>query len=670
MILRHIISIILITVLFACSITENKDLPAPPSDPNGDQKPNGPQNIVWEIKAHNAPIYDLAWNPSGTLLGVVASDEVTTIIDGNTLEIYDWRANLSGRFRINNTAITWSPDGKHVAVPGLIRETTTWRIVTEFMEDGRISDSLAYSPDGSLIAGSSRPFSGGQAGCICLVIWDALTGEEVHTHVTPLDPSYNWFFGYISKVAWSPDNKRVAATTRYGTIIYDLPTETVVFELPPAESVAWSPDGLTLALTETREYYFQLPDAGVVYLFDANTGGLLARKRVHDGVVYDIVWHPDNKRLVTGGSDGFVKVLEADSLEVINSIKVLGVVSAVDIHPEGTSIAIGTRAGFTYIVSSTLELADLQRIPIGGGRIYAIAVSPDEKLIVTGGDNEIIRIWDSQTAKLISEFVVQGQIRAIDFNSTGNWLAVAADYVSLYNASNWSFVANPVEPRPQSLSFSPNEDVLAISLVTTLLLVEISTGRILLQINPTEMEKSFLPLEAPYWSPDGQSIALTFQNGMIWLIDLSQESGLNITKLPPLMGSVGDLSWNSEGSKLVITGGDEGGWKDRRVIVLDVFSLEVIYEKQYSSEGWNTVAGFTPDDKAFWVGGSSDKVYQAGPDYGSGDGFAFKVWNMDDGSLRYGIEMNDTVGAASFTTNGKSIISGTWSGWLAKWVVP
>ena len=67
-------------------------------------------------------------------------------------------------------------------------------------------------------------------------------------------------------------------------------------------SVAWSPDGKTLATGS---------DDQTVKLWEAATGKLLANLPGHTGAVYSIAWSPDGRTLASGSGDRTVKLWDA-----------------------------------------------------------------------------------------------------------------------------------------------------------------------------------------------------------------------------------------------------------------------------------------------------------------------------------------------------------------------
>lgn len=664
--MRHTATgLLLLTV--ALSACGSGSLVAPPgSDPGGGDPTSAPDvtppTVVWETLAHYTPIQDLAWSPDGDRLAVAVQDRLMGILDGDSGDRIGWNDGLSGRFRANNHAIAWSPDGERVAVPGHVRETTGWEIVTEFGEAGRTSDALAYRPDGTMLAGGSRPVSGGQDGCICLIVWDARTGEVLHEQESTYGP-WGKFQAYVRGLAWSPDGERILAATDFGSFVYQLATGSVVLELPSAIGAAWSPDGGRLALSSTE----------TVSIFDAEGGDELVERRLHEGEVYEVVWFPGGRRLVSAGRDGTVRVLDAATLDELSRAELRKEVRHVAVRPDGAGLAAGTGGGHVYLLPASLGGAGV-RVPVDGGRIYALDVGPEGRYVATGGFDANLRIWTVSSGALVQEIEVDGNVDYLDWSPGGDWLAVGSDTVTLWRAADGVYETTLWDEPPNGLAFDPADERLAFTTrFDGLRVVDPATGALRWSVPPGSAAGAFTPAGAPRWSPDGSRIAVGLgasddTHSRLWLADptLPPESSDVVFDVP--IRIIHALAWSPDGDYLVAAGGDSTGFLDRRAVLIDASTGEVVHEVDYASDGWLNDAGFTPDGTGFWVAGSTDRIYVAGPDYGEGDGYALKVWNVSDGELRSGVGHRGTIGGARFV--GDELLSGTWSGWLVREALP
>src|SRR5262245_15302019 len=112
---------------------------------------------------------------------------------------------------------------------------------------------------------------------------------------------------------------------------------------PDVGASAWRPDGRRFATTG---------DDGVVRVWDRNTDGGVAERRVADGPVVGLDYTGDGTRLVVGEQDGAgVFALDAETLAPIGAaVPVDGRIVSVAASPDGrTAIALTATPGFALV---------------------------------------------------------------------------------------------------------------------------------------------------------------------------------------------------------------------------------------------------------------------------------------------------------------------------------
>lgn len=193
--------------------------------------------------------------------------------------------------------IALSGDGKTVAMAmdeahgrdiGLY-DAGTFKLVRQLPAGKARAESVAFAPARPRVAAIMN----GQ-----IKVWDTDTGEVVG-EFRPPQPAW--------RVAWSPDGRYLAACDQQQTAwLWDAttlaPVRTVKPDKPDAPvretgggmpGLAFSPDGKLLAV--------EAP--GGVDVWEAGTGGPVARLRGHEGAVHGTAFFPDGLRLLTGGYD-------------------------------------------------------------------------------------------------------------------------------------------------------------------------------------------------------------------------------------------------------------------------------------------------------------------------------------------------------------------------------
>ncbi|KIJ61675.1 hypothetical protein HYDPIDRAFT_115457, partial [Hydnomerulius pinastri MD-312] len=106
--------------------------------------------------------------------------------------------------------------------------------------------------------------------------------------------------------------------------------------------------------------------------------------------------------------------------------------------------------------------------PFGGQTaIYAISYSPNGKLIRTGTYDEGIRIWDSQSGRMLLELTGHtSDDNALSFSHNGTGLASGSDdrTIRIWNTSSGDTIGEPWEAHSgdvSSVAYSPDDKVIA-----------------------------------------------------------------------------------------------------------------------------------------------------------------------------------------------------------------
>jgi WD40 repeat protein len=238
------------------------------------------------------------------------------------------------------------------------------------------------SQDGSTIALWSREGE--------LILWDVAGKKE------------RFAFGLKGKdnqiLAISPNGDRVAVvdsdTPRQGvirimsaldgTLLHTLATESVA-----VRSLAWSPDGGTLAAGAA----FKGKKEHKIILYDASSATLRTTLVGHARAIQALAFSSDGRRLASSGQDGVIHLWNRDTLVLERSLEGhQRQIGALLFSPDGKRLAGGSGEGETWVWDSAT--GDVSAIlKVGRHCVWGLAFSPDGKSLATVGCNLPVMVW-------------------------------------------------------------------------------------------------------------------------------------------------------------------------------------------------------------------------------------------------------------------------------------
>ncbi len=214
----------------------------------------------------------------------------------------------------------------------------------------------------------------------------------------------------VRSIHVSADGSTLAATTGTVAGVWDLTTLEPVLE--PSElyrdgveilSIGLSPDGLRLAVGASDKR---------ARIHDVATGKILTTLQGHRSPVHSVRFSPHGDAVMTHDLAGVMRLFDVSTgllVPTISDEMTQAVIStsqagdaAADGRLEATGLTITIPPDQENILILEHELRETplvyeDRLPHGRGFVTSMALSSDERLLVTAADDGNIRVWDAQT---------------------------------------------------------------------------------------------------------------------------------------------------------------------------------------------------------------------------------------------------------------------------------
>lgn len=209
----------------------------------------------------------------------------------------------------------------------------------------------------------------------------------------------------------------------------------------------------------------------------------VARTDAHFFPVQDVLFSPDGNTVITLGQEGHIRLWKFDTLELIHTL------GQFQPPPQDISLsADGRLMAASFADSITIWQLDNDYLPL---REFAIpelsagtlAFSPDQNLLITTGDGELVNIWDVNTGELVAGLPNHDlRIGVASFSQdnllvlTGTngpnlylWNLAAAETIQQGNAEQLRVPSAQIAPQQLSTldvyraAWSPDNKIIAIS---------------------------------------------------------------------------------------------------------------------------------------------------------------------------------------------------------------
>lgn len=331
--------------------------------------------LLHQLGGHQDEVRSVAFGLDPLTLASASYDGTVRLwnaVEGNCLQVLHTSSRLQ--------SVAFSPDGQVLAGSGASGQINLWQVKTGrtmHVLDAQYSvRGVAFSPDGHTIAGGSDD---GKIWC-----WNYHTSEILGV----LSGHTSW----ISALAFSVD--QVLASGSEDRTVRLWQRNLCVRQLRGYSNGIWSvafhPSGTLLASGgQDRQ----------VRLWSAQTGQLLGSLMGHTSWIWSVAFSPTQPRLASSSEDRTIRIWDTQTRRQCHVLRGHhDAILSLGYTPDGR-LWSGSLDGTLKQWSD--EGICLQTLSRHQGGIWDIALSPDGKLLVSGSQDQTLKLWDAVDGQLI-----------------------------------------------------------------------------------------------------------------------------------------------------------------------------------------------------------------------------------------------------------------------------
>ncbi len=564
---------------------------------------------------------DVAYSPDGNLFAISTTIGVW-LYDAKNLQS---DPRLLTNYRLNGrvNSIDFSPDSRYmvagvgsesygVMMPVVVWDVQTGETIHYLSEHTQTIYQVRYSPDGQVISAVG--------GDNTLQTWDANTGELIHT-VIPDDMG-----GTTARsLAYSPDGTMIAIShIREMNDLYDVDVvrlyDSESYELIQtldhvALSLAYSPDGRYLAMAGeglwiweratgdtysiTEDDYISVVEVafhpngdhitvaqidGSIITYEVQTGAIIQTISADAGLVMNIAYHPDGNRLASRYTNHSIMVWDAQTGEHQVTIDDFSTaMNTAFFSPDNQYILYGEwgrigRVDTTHLQAYQPTQATHTLITLDPDLFFltpsTLMTSPDGRFIMASQENTTLTLWNAHTGEKLHDFeavndkLLEPQfspdsrwISAIDDGNVHIWDVQTGEHVHTFDLSIPISIENGISQELfiRSFAYHPDSTQIALSVMSP----KYDTGYTITAYiydttTFTEIESHTLT-DFAYWlviraKPDGQFVWVgTDPNSGLILWDVATETHMMTLNHPNIQGMT-HFRYNPDGRLILLTG--------------------------------------------------------------------------------------------------------------------
>ncbi|MFE9604403.1 WD40 repeat domain-containing protein [Streptomyces hokutonensis] len=322
-------------------------------------------------------------------------------------------------------AVAFSPDNARFATGGSdthlrVRSIGIGAPPLEVPTDGSVS-GMAFSPDGTRIAVSDFEQ---------VFLRDSVTGTALWQG--PLDPGNS-----VNSVRFGPEGRLIVATDTLVAVLDQASGEIkqrITVNPPLIADVDLSRDGTRIALAVDERHGGNHHHAGSARVHDVATGKEISRLTPEDAVLA-VAFSPDGLNVLCCAADDTTRMFEAQSgkqvwptpEDIDDQVTAPGCLA---FDPNGKWTVVGGSDGFARVLDADtgVERGRAPKLNPGQpedesfGAVTHVAFSPNGKHAASASIDNVVRLFNVEGKELYTAFT--DEVLALRFSPNGRWLGV------------------------------------------------------------------------------------------------------------------------------------------------------------------------------------------------------------------------------------------------------
>jgi WD40 repeat protein len=245
------------------------------------------------------------------------------------------------------------------------------------------------------------------------------------------------------------------------------------------------------------------------------------RNRRNEGAARALAFSPDGRRIATGNGSNVMLLDLRDTLQFGGFGVGRYEVTALAFCGAGLLAAASHHTVGLWSLDRPTRLRTLAH----EDAVYALAVTRDATCLATAGHSSI-RVWDVDTGEPTQRIDYHPMVFAADFSPDGTRLVTGAlDHTArVWDTSTGDCLTRIELPdRVRGVAYGPDGDTLALAAGHTVTLLNLATGRRILELGGDSGEFGDVSLLQIAYSPAGTHLA-TVGGGKAWLIPIGGEN--------------------------------------------------------------------------------------------------------------------------------------------------